>query len=80
MVISVMSIGAVLMMGHACKTYRQRIATMEHATAVLVIAAANMWDTLTPEQIRTLHRDTVAVANGVPSWDEIRKTLADDRT
>lgn len=47
---------------------RKHVRATHQACTVLALAASNMWDALTPEQIRTLHPNTVEVGNGVPPW------------
>ncbi len=77
--ISIVSMGAVLMMGQITKRQRKLLAKQHDVLMSTVIGAANMWDTLTPEQIRTLHPFTVEVANRLPSWAEVQETLVIER-
>lgn len=71
--VSVMSIGAVLIMARTVRTMRKACDNMHRVVFNMTMATSNMWDTLTPEQIRTLHPGTVEMGNAVPPWDEIRK-------
>lgn len=67
--VSLCSMGAVLMMGRMMKAQRRVIRGQQQVLLTTVCGAANMWDTLTPEQIRSLHPNTVEVGNGLPPWD-----------
>lgn len=67
---SVISLANVWSMGRRLKQRTRQYIAACHAINVLSLAASNMWDTLTPEQVRTLHPQTVEVGNGVMRWDE----------
>lgn len=73
--ITTMCVMSIFYMRHALILTREQATMIQQALSATVIAAANMWDTLTPEQIRTLHPRTVDVANGLPSWREIQETI-----
>lgn len=77
--VSLSSMGAVLMMGRITKRQRREMAMMHKALLTAVCGASNMWDTLTPEQIRSLHPNTVEVANGLPPWREVQEWFNDAR-
>lgn len=70
-----LSCGAsVLIMGRSQRRLHRACVMMQHTVTVTVFAASEMWDTLTPDQIRTLHPTTVEVGNRVPPWSEIEAT------
>lgn len=71
---SALSMGAVLYMGRITKRQRQQMNAMRSVMMATVCGASNMWDTLTPEQIRSLHPNTVEVGNGLPKWGELMET------
>lgn len=73
--ISLCSLASVLMMARANRQMRRNTHDLQRAFNHITIAAANMWDTLTPEQIRSLHPSTVAVGNNVPSWDYYQRMM-----
>lgn len=73
--ISAWSLVAVFLMARNVRNMRKHVNTMHGIVTTTVIASANMWDELTPEQIRRLHPHTVDVANGLPRWSEIREAI-----
>lgn len=77
--VSVTSMGAVLMVSRITKRQRRMLHVQHDAVMVTVCAARNMWDTLTPEQIRSLHPNTVEVGNGLPPWDVVLEWFDDKR-
>jgi hypothetical protein len=75
LVVSLGSMGAVLLMSRMMRTMRREMGVMHQMLMTTVFAASNMWDTLTPEQIRSLHRNTVEIGNGVPPWSELQEAF-----
>ena len=73
--VSLSSVVAVLLMGRITKRQRQAINAMHQVMMATALGASNMWDVLTPEQIRSLHPNTVEVGNGLPKWDEVGEML-----
>ena len=76
--VSLMSMGAVVIMVRTTRQQARAIRALHIGMQHMVIAASNMWDTLTPEQIRTLHPATIEVGNGVPPWDVVTQLMHED--
>ena len=57
------------------RTMRKANRNMQAVVQGLVVASSNMWDTMTPEQIRTLHPITVQVGNDVPPWELLKEAM-----
>lgn len=70
---------SVVFMAKAIHRMRKHVDAMHNMVFPTVFAAAQMWDTLTPEQIRTLHPMTVEVANGLPPWSHIAERIPHER-
>lgn len=66
---------SVLIMARACKRMRMHVQAVDVVAHHIGFAASDMWDKLTPEQIRTLHPNTVDVGNGLPTWRAIREGI-----
>lgn len=73
--ISLWSLVAVFLMHRIVRRMRQHVDAMHGMLTPTVLAASDMWDKLTPEQIRTLHPHTVDVGNGVPSWRVVQEAI-----
>ena len=73
--ISALSTAAVIAMARSCRLMRKSVMAMHVVTNHMAIAASDMWDKLTPEQIRQLHPNTVDVGNGLPTWDTISEAM-----
>jgi hypothetical protein len=72
--ISLTSMLAILAMGRITKRQRRVINIQHEAVIALSMGASCMWDALTPEQIRGLHRVGVEIGNGVPKWNDIKES------
>lgn len=69
--ISVLCVASVAMMARSVRQMRKHVEAMHAVVTFATFAASDMWDKLTPEQIRQLHPSTVEVGNGLPTWDTI---------
>lgn len=73
--ISLLSVGAVMMMATSIRRMRREVERIHGLAFHIGLAASEMWDTLTPEQIRQLHPYTVEVGNGLPPWREVSEAM-----
>ena len=73
--ISLLCVASVAMMARSVRAMRKYVDLMSAMTTHISVAASDMWDKLTPEQIRQLHPNTVDVGNGLPTWDTISEAM-----
>ena len=73
--ITALSTLSVIAMARSCRLMRRYCDQMSAVTTHVSLAASDMWDKLTPEQIRQLHPNTVDVGNGLPTWDTFSEAM-----